>query len=219
LSPADLLERLADRFGILRGSGRGVARHQTLRATVDWSYRLLSEAERRLFDRLSVFAGGFDLAAVEEICASNAIEPADVLDLLAALVEKSLVEVERSGPAVRYRLLETLRQYGEERVDERGETDSLRQRHLAHYVAVARSAADLWASPRMIEGAALFAQEWDNVRAANAEALAGGDLKQAVILLKATAGYAMYDLRAEYLDWAERTLARCEATGHVHASL
>jgi predicted ATPase/class 3 adenylate cyclase len=219
LSPADLLERLADRFAILRGSGRGVARHQTLRATVDWSYQLLSDPERLLFDRLSVFAGGFDLPAVEEICAGEGIEQSDVLDLLAALVEKSLVDVQRSGPAVRYRLLETLRQYGEERLEMRGETDLLRQRHLAHYVAVARAASDLWASPRMVEGAAIFTHEWDNVRAAHAAALSRGDLQQAVMLLKATAGHAMYDLRVEYLDWAERTLARCEATGHIDAAL
>jgi predicted ATPase/class 3 adenylate cyclase len=211
LTPSDLLDRLADRFRVVRGGARGVERHQTLRATVDWSYRLLSEAEQHLFDRLSVFAGGFDLAAAEEVCADAAIDMLDVFDLLANLVDKSLVVVDRGAHTTRYGLLETLRQYGEEHLDNRGETEAVRRRHLGHYVVVANTASELWASPRTVEGVAAFNREWDNIRAALGTALDIGDLPQAAALLRATAMHAPYDMRYEYVEWAERTIARYEA--------
>ena len=127
LTARDLLARLDDRFRLLRGSGRGgLERHQTLRATVAWSYQLLADAERLLFDRLSVFSGGFDLRGVEAVCADDAIDVDDVFDLLDSLVDKSMITVDRSGDTARYRLLETLRQYGEERLGDRA-----RNRHAA----------------------------------------------------------------------------------------
>ena len=135
LSPSDLLERLDDRFRLLRGAGRGgLERHQTLRATVAWSYQLLSPDSRLLFDRLSVFAGTFDLAAAEAICADDTIDEYDIVDLLGDLVDKSMVIADRSDRGTRYRLLETLRQYGEERLDDRGETAPMRDAHLGHFV-------------------------------------------------------------------------------------
>src|SRR5438552_241017 len=130
LSPDEILDRLSDRFRLLTG-GRG--RHQTLRSAIDWSYDLLSEHERALFRRLSVFAGGFDLAATEAIWPDG-----DPLDHLEQLVDKSLVTVEQlSDESVRYRLLETLRQYGRERLIEAGEEEDMCARHFAHYFAVA----------------------------------------------------------------------------------
>jgi predicted ATPase len=106
LTSADLLDRLADRFKVLRGDRRNaVERHQTLRATVTWSYQLLSEPERAVFDRLSVFAGGFDPAAAEAVCAGAAVDRDDVDDLFAGLVDKSLVVVDRTDRSARYRLL------------------------------------------------------------------------------------------------------------------
>jgi predicted ATPase len=165
LGPADLLARLDNRFRLLRGGGRGgLERHQTLRATVSWSYQLLQSAEQALFDRLSVFAGGFDLAAVQAVCAAGPIDELDVVDLLGALVDKSLVVATRSEGSTRYQLLETLRQYGEERLEERGETVVIRDRHLTHYVALARHAYQLWMSERYWQGAAVFDREWDNLR-------------------------------------------------------
>ena len=130
MSLAQLADRLADRFRLLRSSARGgtVERHQTLRATVEWSYQLLGPDEQVLFDRLSVFAGSFDLDAAEAVCGFDPIDELDVFDLLGSLVDKSLVVVDRDTG--RYRLLETLRQYGAERLEERGEVDGLRDRHL-----------------------------------------------------------------------------------------
>ena len=121
-TPADVLSRLDDRFRLLRRSGCGSPpRHQTLRATVDWSYQLLDESERLLFDRFSVFAGCFDLATAEAVCADG-IERPDIAGMVDSLVAKSMMTVERSRHGVRYRLLETLRLYGQERLGERGET-------------------------------------------------------------------------------------------------
>jgi predicted ATPase len=133
-SPQNLLDRLGDRFRLLRGGGRGgLERHQTLRAAVAWSYQLLSGQEQILFDRVSVFAGGFDLTAAEAVAAGEDIDEYDVVDLIGELVDKSMVIAERDGATLRYRLLETLRQYAEERLDNRGETSAARDRHLTYY--------------------------------------------------------------------------------------
>jgi predicted ATPase/class 3 adenylate cyclase len=133
LSPREIRDRLSDRFRLLTG-GRG--RHQTLRSAIDWSYDLLSEEERGLFRRLSVFAGSFDLAAVEAIWPQS-----DPLDLVEQLVDKSLVTVEQlDDDKLRYRLLETLRQYSAERLIEADEEEDARERHFGYYVAVAERA-------------------------------------------------------------------------------
>jgi predicted ATPase/class 3 adenylate cyclase len=205
---SDLLDRLADRFKVLRGGSRGgVERHQTLRATVAWSYELLTEDERLLFDRLSVFAGGFDRPAAEAVCADDPVDAADVFDMLSGLVDKSLVLVDRSAHAARYRLLETLREYGDERLGVRSERRELRHRHLAYYLSVAEYAHGLGISPRAIESLTLLSREWDNLRAAHTTAIETGDLSSAEGLLAATFGCAIADLRAEYLDWVDRTVA------------
>jgi len=128
LTPQDIRSRLSDRFRLLTG-GRG--RHQTLRSTIDWSYDLLPENERALFRRLSVFAGGFDLQAMEAICG-------DSLDTIEHLVDRSLVIVEQlSDERLRYRLLETLGHYAAERVVEAGEEADARERHFTYYRDVA----------------------------------------------------------------------------------
>jgi predicted ATPase/class 3 adenylate cyclase len=199
LSPADLAQRLDDRFRLLRGSRRGaVERHQTLRATIDWSYRLLDASERLLFDRLSVFAGTFDLAAVEAVCGvGEDLDPLDVLDGLSALVDKSLVVTDHQARPARYRLLETLRQYGAERLDERAETDLLRSRHLAHYVDVAEQARDAFQGDDPHGGVARFDANWDNLRAALGWAVATDDASTAEKLVVAPYWYAVWYLRHE----------------------
>lgn len=119
LSPKQILERLDDRFKLLSSTiRRSQPRQQTLRATVDWSYELLSEHERQLLEHLSIFSGGFTLEAAERVCVIGDIEPDEVMHLLSQLVNKSLVLRETSEPDVRYRLLETIRQYGWERLAE-----------------------------------------------------------------------------------------------------
>jgi predicted ATPase len=205
---SDLAARLDDRFRLLRGSGRGgLERHQTLRAAVAWSYQLLSETERALFDRVSVFAGGFDLDAAEAVCSDESVDAVDVDDILGSLVDKSMVLADRSGAAVRFSLLETLRQYGEERLAERGESAQTRDRHFAYYLDVARDAYRLQLSPRQVEGEAVFEREWDNMRAAQAWAMAIDAFDAADELLRHTVVYALHRLNHEYIAWVERLLA------------
>ena len=118
-----IAERLGDRFRLLTGGDRtALPRQQTLRALIDWSFDLLPEPERALLRRLGVFAGGWTLEAAEAVASGNEIEKASVLDLLSRLVEKSLVELDADGE--RYRLLETVRQYAQEKLDEAGEEDA-----------------------------------------------------------------------------------------------
>ncbi|WP_172383300.1 LuxR C-terminal-related transcriptional regulator [Streptomyces sp. MNP-20] len=136
---AQLVARLDQRFGVLTGGRRTeLARHQTLRTAIDWSYELCAPAERLLWARLSVFAGPFELATAERVCAGGGLGARDVLEALVGLVDKSVVQ-HLGGSAGRYRLLDTIRAYGGERLDDpdgRGRADdavSVRERHFAHY--------------------------------------------------------------------------------------
>jgi len=134
-SPDDLLSRLDDRFRLLTvGARTALPRQQTLRAVIDWSYDLLFDDERRLFGRLSIFAGRFGVSAAEAVCADETIKENEVAELLARLVDKSLVATSERGGAFEYRLLQTLAQYGRERLDQSGDADAARARH-ASYIA------------------------------------------------------------------------------------
>jgi predicted ATPase len=149
LSLADLEQRLEHRFRLLTGGSRNaLPRQQTLLATVQWSYSLLSSAEQTLLRRLSVFVDGFDLEAVEAVCVLDDIDSYEVADLVASLVDKSLVVAEPRGQSVRYQLLETIRQFAAERLmASPHEAAALRQAHLAHFVAVAEMAAPHLSGP------------------------------------------------------------------------
>ena len=137
MTPAELARRLERSFAVLGAGRRGtLPHHQTLRATIDWSYQLLAEPDQQLLARLSVFAGGCTLEAAETVCSGDGIDPDTVFELLANLVARSLVVAEEHGPETRYRLLETIRQYAEERLTEAGETDRWRARHADYYVGV-----------------------------------------------------------------------------------
>jgi predicted ATPase len=190
MTPAELLGRLDRRFRLLSGGGRvAMERQRTLRATIDWSYDLLAEPQRRLLDRLAVFAGGFTLEAAEAVCAGAPVEIEDVLDLLAGLVARSLVEATTSGATTRYRLLETIRQYGEERLAEAGKTDDLRARHADHFIDFAATATPSMFGPRQLEWGARLAGERDNFQAAMAFALDSDDVERAMGLLCQTPTY------------------------------
>jgi predicted ATPase/class 3 adenylate cyclase len=143
LSLRDLADRLDQRFSLLTGGSRtALARQQTLRATVDWSYSLLHGAERSLLRRLSVFAEGFDLDAAEAVCGFGDIEALEVAGLLGSLVDKSLVVAEPVEEALRYRLLETIRQFAAERLaGDGGEAAAVAAAHCAHYLSTAEKAA------------------------------------------------------------------------------
>ena len=140
--PAELLAHLDQRFELLSAGARTVLpRHRTLRAAIDWSYDLLDDDERALFDRLGVFPADFDYDAVEAVCATSGSGDGAVVRLLPALVDKSLVST-AGGDTPRYRLLESLRAYAAERLAGRGADTDLRQRHAAYYLAVAELAAE-----------------------------------------------------------------------------
>ena len=141
MSARQICEALADRFRLLRASNRhGVPRQQTLRASVDWSHDLLTEPERVVFRRLSVFAGSFTLADAEAVVVGHPIESTQVLDVTTRLVERSLVDVDTRGPTTRFRLLETMRQYGGERLEIAGEDVVLRRRQAEWALELAQQA-------------------------------------------------------------------------------
>jgi predicted ATPase len=134
MTPSELATRLKRSFAVLAGGRRGaVAHHQTLRATIDWSFHLLAEPEQRLLGRLAVFAGGCTIEAVEAVCSGEGIDTDAVFELLAGLVARSLVVAAEHGLETRYRLLETIRQYCEERLSEAGELERWRARHADYY--------------------------------------------------------------------------------------
>jgi predicted ATPase/class 3 adenylate cyclase len=162
LAPEQLLERLSQRLDLLKGGRDADPRQQTLRATIEWSYELLEEAERRLFARLSVFAGGCKLEAAEAVCDAD-------LETLSSLVDKSLVR--RS--ADRFWMLETIREFGAERFNESGETDEIRRRHAQYFLAIAESAG-LSADSELQQRHHLVIPERDNMRAALAWAFETG---------------------------------------------
>jgi predicted ATPase/class 3 adenylate cyclase/DNA-binding CsgD family transcriptional regulator len=138
LSPNEILDGLEHRFRLLTGGGRtAVHRHQTLRASEDWSHELLSEPERILFRRLAVFLGGFDLDAAQAVGTTGELERDQVLDHLTMVVDKSLAVAESDGPRMRYRLLETVRAYALEKLGESGDENAVRARHRDHYTSLA----------------------------------------------------------------------------------
>jgi predicted ATPase/DNA-binding SARP family transcriptional activator len=139
LSTSQLVERIDDRFQLLTsGSRTALPRHQTLRSTIDWSYKLLSPSEQHLLNRLSVFVGGFELAAAEGVCADENDRPNDIFDLLTQLVGKSLVAIDRTrGSGARFGLLETIRQYGGEKLEAAGKTSESKRRHARYYAQLA----------------------------------------------------------------------------------
>ena len=206
----DLVERLPDRFRLLRGSRRSGAdsRQQTLLATIEWSYQLLDVDEQLVFDRLSVFAGSFDLDAAQEVCADDDISNVDIADLLDSLVDRSMIQVDRSAPRARFTLLETMRQFGLDRLTGRGEVDGLRDRHLAHFVNIAAEARACFEGARNRAGRELFELEWDNLRAALEHAEASGDEQSANRLVRDPFWYAFVQPRDEHNAWTQRRASR-----------
>ncbi len=207
LSPAEIVARLDERFELLSNGGRTVApRQQTLRATIDWSYRLLDEQEQRLFARLAVFAGGFTLAAVESLCDGSAT----ALRLLARLVDRSLVSVDASSDAdeTRYRLLETVRAYAEERLRALGEVDAWRRRHAAWMLDLVEQAQCAYHGPEEGSWLQRIERERDNVRAALAWAIERQQADTA-LRLAGTLGWfhGVRDAWAEGRTWLEQALA------------
>jgi predicted ATPase/class 3 adenylate cyclase len=183
LTPDELARRLDQRFRLLTGGERtAVERHQTLRAAVDWSYDLLGQEERQLFDRLGVFTGGFGLEAAEAVCSGGRIEESEVFELLAGLVARSLVVADAERTESRYRQLETIRQYAQEHLAESESSDSTRVLHARYYTEFAESVAPTLAGPDEDVCAARLSREAANLQGALNWALASGDIDVALRL-------------------------------------
>jgi predicted ATPase/DNA-binding CsgD family transcriptional regulator len=167
LSVREIAQRLDDRFRLLTaGSRTAPPRQQTLTATLDWSYRLLDEAERKVLQRLAVFAGGCTLIAAEAVCADETVGADAVLDVLAHLVDKSLVVADHKEEGMRYHLLETIRQYALEKLLESGEMDQVRERHCAYFVVWAEQAQTHPYGPSQLAWLGRYEVEHDNLRLA-----------------------------------------------------
>ena len=197
MTPAELAQRLERSFAVLATGRRGaVARHQTLRAAIDWSFELLAVPEQRLLTRLAVFAGGATLEAAEAVCSGEGIDPDAVFELLAALVARSLVVAEEHGPETRYQLLETIRQYGEQRLNEAGETERWRARHADYYAGILPRAREHAHDPKQdVFWAVRVSAEQGNLLAAWSWAIGTSNLDIAFQIL---AGFAPCEVWTSY---------------------
>ncbi|WP_416062257.1 protein kinase domain-containing protein [Rhodococcus indonesiensis] len=211
MTPEQVLERLTDRFELLtRGSRNAPARQQTLRWSIDWSFALCLPSEQQLWSRLSVFAGGFELDAAEQVCMYDA-EPIGLLDLLASLVDKSILVREHAGTVARFRMLETLRDYGRDKLSQAGTLVDLRRRHYHWYRRLAVAAESEWISAHQLVWLARLERERPNLREAMEFGLAStGGVPDATGLEIATALFPFWlsrGLLREGRRWLERTLA------------
>ncbi|EME58586.1 protein kinase [Amycolatopsis decaplanina DSM 44594] len=166
LAPEQILRRLDDRFRLLVGGSRSVPRHQTLRASIDWTFAQCTVLERILWARVSVFADGFDLDAAEAVCAGGGIERSSVIDLMAALVDKSILTEVGRRRSVHYRMLETLRLYGREMLRGTGEEPGLSRRHRDYYHGLVARVEAGWLGPDQVAGCERLRLDHANVRIA-----------------------------------------------------
>jgi predicted ATPase/class 3 adenylate cyclase len=212
MSPSEIAARLDERFRLLTGGKRSrVERHQTLRATVEWSYSLLDEKERAVFARLGVFVGSFDAAAAEAVVSDDAVEAWDALECLAGLVEKSMVLAEDAGEGnTRYRLLETLRAFAREQLDIVDQTDRWRRRHAEYYADFCERAAPNLTGPDELLWARRIEADLDNLRAVlswGSDAPGQQDTDLALRLIIALGNQALRG-RWDIARWADSLLPR-----------
>jgi predicted ATPase/DNA-binding SARP family transcriptional activator len=205
LTAGQLAARIGDRFRLLeRGSRTSVSRHRTLRAVVDWSWELLDETERAVLRRLSVFFGGATAEAAEQVCAPAG----DVVDVLSVLVDKSLVLMTEERGEVRYRLLETVREYAAERLEESGEAPRIRAAHAAYFLAFAETAEPLLRGRDQLRWLSRLDAEGGNLDAALGDALGYGEAVTALRLMAArTWAWIIRGRRREAEEWATAVLA------------
>jgi predicted ATPase/DNA-binding SARP family transcriptional activator len=211
LSPEQIARRLDDAFRLLTsGSRTALPRHRTLRATMEWSYQLLTEREQVLMRRLSLFFGSFTLDAAEVVCTGDPLETEDILDGVSALVDKSIVAMEPGDGVARYRLLETVRQYGLERLKESGERPAQEERYVNYYLGVIEAAA-----PNLVGGSnvpglvAELVAEQDNLRACTCWAVGREDRAEVALRFVGALYWFWYALGQfrEARDLTDRALA------------
>jgi predicted ATPase/DNA-binding SARP family transcriptional activator len=213
MSIDQLASRLDDRFRLLTGGSRtALPRHRTLRAMVDWSWELLTDAERMVLRRLSVFSGGASLEAAERVCAGDAVEQDQVLDLLTALTEKSLL-LNDGGNAPHYRMSGTIMEYAGQRLAAAGEADLARHAHLAYFTELAEIADPQLRRAEQLTWLATLEAEHDNIGAAMRGALAAGEA-QSAMRLAAGAGWYWW-LGGHKTEGMELLTAATEAPGEV----
>jgi predicted ATPase/class 3 adenylate cyclase len=216
LTPIQIAARLDDSFRLLTGGSRtALPRQQTLKALIDWSWELLSDSEKKLLRRLSVFAGSFNLEAVESVCADYDPVPAgalplsqyEILDLLEGLVNKSLVQAEEQGSEARYRLLLTIREYANDQLQLSGDAAGVRNRHLVFFASLAEEAEPQLMKAEMLDWIDRLEREADNLRAAMEWGLASCH-PAALSLAKGLIHYwSQCGLDSEGWHWLERALA------------
>jgi predicted ATPase len=214
MTAAEVRDRLDDRFKLLVGSRRGVERHQTLRHAVQWSYDLLDDAERALLDRCSLFAGGFDAESACALARSDGADDYAVLDLLDALVRKSLLIADRSTGRTRFSMLETIRQFAEEQLVARGEATDARTAHAGYFAGREADILVLWDSPRQREAYDWFTIELANLRTAFRWAADQGDLDVAAPIAIYAAWFGMHTANYEPIAWAEELIEPAKTIDH-----
>jgi predicted ATPase/class 3 adenylate cyclase len=209
LSPQQIAARLDDRFRLLRGSSRKEDRHQTLWATLDWSYDLLTNEERACFRRVAVFGGSFSLEAAEAVGPDGVIDRSDVLDLITRLVDKSLITVERDAKGeVRYRILETIREYGRARLRQEDDEDAALARHLTFFQELVDQTETAFQGPE--EAAALdrIEREHDNIRGALEFGIASDSGPALALAASLSRFWHVRGHISEGVRWLDQTLAR-----------
>ena len=214
MTAIEVRDRLNQRFRLLVGSRRGSGRHHTLRQTVAWSYDQLGDAEQALLDRCSVFTGGFDLDGACAVARSGGADAADsyaVMDLLDALVRKSLLVADRSGKRTRYSMLETIRQFGDEQLAARGDVADARAAHARYFAGREADIFALWDSPRQPEAYTWFAVELPNLRSAFRWAADHSDVGfDAAVSIASYAFIGLWVENYEPIAWAEELIEPAE---------
>ena len=214
MSAREVRDRLDHRFRLLTGSRRGQERHQTLRHAVAWSYDLLDDAEKHLLNRCSVFAGGFDLQSACAIATSGDADEYVILDLLDALVRKSLLVADRSRGQTRFSMLETIRQFAEEQLASGGGADQARAGHAAYFADCTTDMLALWDGPRQRETYTWFMTEFANLRAAFRWSADNGDLDSAATLATHATSLGVWLEQYEPVAWAEELIEPARAVNH-----
>ncbi|MFC1413583.1 LuxR C-terminal-related transcriptional regulator [Streptacidiphilus sp. N1-12] len=211
LALGELADRLEDRFRLLTGGRRtAVPRHQTLRTTIGWSHELCTPAQRLLWARLSVFAGTFDLAAAEQVCAGGELAMDDVVEQLIALVDKSVVLRLDEGTGARYRLLDSIREYGAEWLAQTGEKEQVQDRHCAWFGARFEELEQAFPTSRQLPVFRALRRDHDNLRAALEFALSrpGGERRALSLAVSSWPYWMAAGLLGEGAVWLDRALAR-----------